>query len=33
VRNITKFGLEFECDGQLCIDGLSLKYRLLGGVK
>ncbi len=33
VRNITKFGLEFECNGQLCIDGLSLKYRLLGGVK
>ncbi len=33
VRNVTKFGLDFECDGRLCIDGLSLKYRLLGGVK
>ena len=33
IRNIIKFGLDFECDGQLCIDGLTLKYRLLGGVK
>ena len=33
VRNVTKLGLDFECDGRLCIDGLSLKYRLLGGVK
>ncbi len=33
VRNIIQFGMKFECDGQLCIEGLSIKYRLLGGVK
>lgn len=33
IKNIVKFGLKFECDGQLCIDGLSVKYKLLGGVK
>lgn len=32
-RNITKIAFDFKCDGQLCLDGLSLKYRLLGGVK
>lgn len=33
IRSILKFGLELECNGQLCIDGLSVGYRLLGGAK
>ena len=33
IRAILKFGLKIECEGQLCIDGLSIGYRLLGGSK
>ena len=33
IRAILKFGLKIECEGQLCIDGLSIGYRLLGGAK
>lgn len=32
-RAVRTFGVKIECDGQLCIQGLSLQYRLLGGVK
>ncbi len=33
IKNIVNFGIELECDGQLCIDGISIQYRLLGGIK
>ncbi len=33
IRAVSKFGLELECDGGLVVDGLSIQYRLLGGVK
>lgn len=33
LRVVRTFGLKIECDGQLFIDGLSMKYRVLGGVK
>lgn len=32
-RSILRFGLEVCCSGMLCVDGLSIRYRLLGGVK
>ncbi len=32
-KNIVNFGLELECDGRLCVDGISMQYRVLGGVK
>ncbi len=33
IRAILKMGVRLECDGLLCVDGLSLQYRLLGDVK
>ena len=33
MRAVLKFGLQIECDGQLAIDGVAIKYRLLGGAK
>ena len=33
VRAVRTFGVKIECDGPLVVDGLSLQYRLLGGVK
>lgn len=33
VRNVVRFGIKFECEGRLCIEGLSINYKLLGGVK
>lgn len=32
-RAVRTFGVKIECEGPLCIDGLSVQYRLLGGVK
>ena len=32
-RAVRTFGVKIECDGPLIIDGLSLQYRMLGGVK
>ncbi len=32
-RAVRTFGVKIECDGPLCVDGLSVQYRLLGGVK
>ena len=33
IRSVRTFGVKIECDGQLIVDGLSLQYRILGGVK
>ena len=33
VRAVRTFGVKIECEGPLIIDGLSLQYRMLGGVK
>ena len=33
MRAILKFGIELECEGLLAIDGISVKYRLLGDAK
>ncbi len=32
-RAVRTFGINIECEGPLIIDGLSLQYRMLGGVK
>ena len=32
-RAVRTFGVKIECEGPLIIDGLSLQYRILGGVK
>lgn len=32
-RAVRTFGVKIECEGPLIIDGLSLQYRMLGGVK
>ncbi len=32
-RAVRTFGVKIECDGPLVVEGLSLQYRLLGGVK
>lgn len=32
-RAVRTFGVKIECKGQLVVDGLSIQYRLLGGVK
>ena len=32
-KSVRTFGVKVECDGQLIVDGLSIQYRLLGGVK
>ena len=32
-RAMRTFGVKIECEGPLIIDGLSLQYRMLGGVK
>lgn len=32
-KAVRTFGVKVECDGQLIVDGLSIQYRLLGGVK
>ncbi len=32
-RAVRTFGVNIECEGRLIIDGLSVQYRLLGGVK
>ena len=32
-RAVRTFGVRIECEGPLIIDGLSLQYRMLGGVK
>ncbi len=33
MRSVRTFGVKIECDGPLVVEGLSLQYRLLGGVK
>lgn len=33
MRSVQTFGVRIECDGMLAVDGISLQYRLLGGVK
>ncbi len=33
LRSIRNFGIKIECEDKLVVDGLSLKYRLLGGVR
>ena len=33
VRNIVNFGMEITCNGLLCVDGISIQYKILGGVK
>lgn len=33
IRAVRAFGVKIECDGPLVLDGLSMQYRLLGGVK
>ncbi len=33
MRSIRTFGIKIECEGPLIVDGLSLHYRMLGGVK
>lgn len=33
MRSVLKFGIQIESEGMLCIDGLALFYRLLGGSK
>lgn len=32
-RSVRTFGVKIECEGPIIIDGLSLQYRMLGGVK
>ncbi len=32
-RAVRTFGIKIECEGPLVVDGLSMQYRLLGGVK
>lgn len=32
-RAVRTFGVKIECEGPLVVDGLSLQYRMLGGVK
>ena len=32
-RAVRTFGVKIECEGPIIIDGLSLQYRMLGGVK
>ena len=31
IRSILRFGIQIKCKGYAFIDGLSIKYRLLGG--
>ncbi|MBR6502289.1 MAG: hypothetical protein IKT42_02495 [Clostridia bacterium] len=33
IRAVRNFGVKIECDGPLFVDGMSLQYRTLGGVK
>lgn len=33
LNSVLKFGIKIECDGFLAFDGLSVRYRLLGGVR
>lgn len=33
IKAVRTFGVKVECEGPLVVDGLSLQYRLLGGVK
>lgn len=33
MRAVRTFGVKIECEGPLVVEGLSLQYRLLGGVK
>lgn len=33
VRQVSKFGLKIYCENSLCVAGLFIKYRLLGGIK
>lgn len=33
VRAVTRFGIRLACRGRICIEGINLLYRLLGGVR
>lgn len=33
IKSIERFGLRFNCDGNMAIQGLNISYRALGGIK
>lgn len=33
IRSVERFGVKLSCDGPLAVDGITLFYRVLGGVK